>query len=340
MRKISRFASTAALILLPISCGGSKSPTEPGPAARALLNITSMTVTGSRVSNEYRYAIRLTVHNAGEISANINSAIFTLAAGGQSFGQVTVTDAFGNPAVAPGSTVDSRLITLTDDRPGSPYGETLSVSLTYQDAGGGNTAARSISIPALAGTPTPPPPTTQLFTLSGTVRESGSGGLSGAEVEVIYSADDRIKFNTDGAGNYSRSGLRSGSMTVRASRSGYVTQEQQITLSGNQRLDFSLQRGAPPAPPSPPPAAWSYSGTGDSVFDMPRSVSRVRITGQYSAFCQNFVVKIDGRLIVNEILGTCSVAIGTTYDGTHLTGGGVVEVTNASGVRWSFSQVQ
>jgi HYDIN/CFA65/VesB-like, Ig-like domain len=62
------------------------------------------------------------------------------------------------------------------------------------------------------------------------------------------------------------------------------------------------------------------SGTGDSVFDMPLDVARVRIIGIYTGSSSNFIVRIGGRLIVNELLGTFWGQ--TRYDGTLLTGGG------------------
>jgi hypothetical protein len=81
------------------------------------------------------------------------------------------------------------------------------------------------------------------------------------------------------------------------------------------------------------------TGSGDTVFDMPADVARVHIVGTYTGFTSNFIVKIGGRLIVNELLGT---AWGTTrYEGTLLTGGGgVVAITNSSGVSWSVEEVR
>jgi len=82
---------------------------------------------------------------------------------------------------------------------------------------------------------------------------------------------------------------------------------------------------------------WSKSGTGDNVFDMPTYVSRVRIIGTYTGYSSNFIVYVGGDLLVNELLGTGWGT--TTYDGTHLTTGGVVEIKHSSGVSWSFTQV-
>jgi hypothetical protein len=81
------------------------------------------------------------------------------------------------------------------------------------------------------------------------------------------------------------------------------------------------------------------SGTGDTVFDMPLDVARVHIVGIYTGFSSNFIVRIGGRLIVNELLGTGWGQ--TKYDGVLLTGGGgVVSITNSSGVSWSFEEVR
>lgn len=81
------------------------------------------------------------------------------------------------------------------------------------------------------------------------------------------------------------------------------------------------------------------SGSGDTVFDMPTDVARIHIVGTYNGNSSNFIVKIGGRLIVNELLGTAWQM--TRYDGTLLTGGGgVVAITNSSGVAWTFEEVR
>lgn len=74
------------------------------------------------------------------------------------------------------------------------------------------------------------------------------------------------------------------------------------------------------------------------VFDMPTTVSRIRITGTYPGSSSNFMVDIDGRSVVNEIIGTSEVP--PSSDGIYLTGGGVVAITNSSGVAWTFTEVR
>lgn len=87
---------------------------------------------------------------------------------------------------------------------------------------------------------------------------------------------------------------------------------------------------------------WTQSGTGDAVFDMPTSVVRVRIQGTPTTSCQNFIVRIGGRAsTVNVILGTCSVADAPSLDSTYLTGGGgVVQITSSTGIRWTFTEIR
>lgn len=74
---------------------------------------------------------------------------------------------------------------------------------------------------------------------------------------------------------------------------------------------------------------------------MPTTISRIHITGDYGGYCENFIVHIGGRGVVNEILGTCPVATtGRHYDAIALTVGGVVEIVDSSGVAWTFTEVR
>jgi hypothetical protein len=83
---------------------------------------------------------------------------------------------------------------------------------------------------------------------------------------------------------------------------------------------------------------FTRSGTGDTVFDMPRTVARIRITGHYAGNSSNFIVHIGGNHIVNELLGTFWGQV--DFTGTYLTSGGVVEILSSSGVQWTFTEVR
>lgn len=83
---------------------------------------------------------------------------------------------------------------------------------------------------------------------------------------------------------------------------------------------------------------FTASGSGNTVFDMPTTVTRIHITGTYTGFTSNFIVNIGGHLVVNDLIGT---AWGTNVsDGTYLTTGGTVAITNSLGVAWVFTEVR
>ena len=94
-----------------------------------------------------------------------------------------------------------------------------------------------------------------------------------------------------------------------------------------------------PAPPPPPPRPlWTLSGSGNSVFDVPADVTRLQIRGQWNnTGTSNFIVRIGGSLVVNEILREKPNGV---YEGTHLVRGGVGEITNSSNVAWSMTEVR
>jgi hypothetical protein len=84
---------------------------------------------------------------------------------------------------------------------------------------------------------------------------------------------------------------------------------------------------------------WTVSGTGDNVFDIPPGFSRVQIEGRYTRNSQNFIVRIGGRLLVNELMGTFWDQ--TYFVGTYqITSGRTVEITGSSGVAWTLPEVR
>lgn len=84
---------------------------------------------------------------------------------------------------------------------------------------------------------------------------------------------------------------------------------------------------------------FSMSGTGDSVFKLPATVTRVQIQASYNGVSQNFIVKIGGSLVVNEIVGSSRTP--AAFAGTFLVAGGsVVEITNSTGVNWQVTEVK
>jgi hypothetical protein len=186
---------------------------------------------------------------------------------------------------------------------------------------------------APSGTPQnqPPPPT--LHTLTGIVQSAATGPLGGATVTVTDGPNVGKSAITAGDGRYTLTDLTFAGFSVSVAAADHVGVSRGVTLSGSgttTTVNVSLL----------PSAIWTRSGKGNAVFDMPTYVSRVRITGTTSSSCQNFAVRVAGRLLVNVILGTCSIADSRNYTGTHLTTGGTVETVISTGIAWTFTEVR
>ena len=104
---------------------------------------------------------------------------------------------------------------------------------------------------------------------------------------------------------------------------------------------------------SSPGASWSALGLGATILELPTHIRRIRIEGEYSGFGENFIVwcgppEDRGGLLVNEILGTSGIAIGTRYAGVHSAlraygGRGEpcreLSIEHSFGVQWRITQV-
>lgn len=95
-----------------------------------------------------------------------------------------------------------------------------------------------------------------LATITGTATEQGAGVLSGATIEVRDGPDARKWTTTDATGAFTLSGLQPGSVTVRASKSGYSDTDVHVALAagGVVPLSFAVPKAASPETPPPAPA--------------------------------------------------------------------------------------
>jgi hypothetical protein len=202
--------------------------------------------------------------------------------------------------------------------------------------------------------PTPPSTPTRIIALE--------GNMAFGNIEIGSSFDATLRIRNNGTEALSITGMTvpagsgavygvswsngtiaagaSQAVTVRFTPAAAQSYNGTLTVNGNQTSGTNTISisGTGVFPPRP---NFSRSGVGVTVFDMPVDVQRVRIVGTYTGSCQNFIVHLRGRSIVNEILGSCSIGIGQRYEGTHLTnGGGTVEVLNASGVSWSVEEIR
>lgn len=187
----------------------------------------------------------------------------------------------------------------------------------------------SPTAPTPAAPPPAPPAPPPTFSLSGTVSSAAGGAIAGATVLIVDGPNAGRSMATASDGRYEFQGLTVAGFTVQVTAANYIGASRGITLISNISSNFSLLTVVP----------WTQGGIGNNVFTMPSYFARVRIVGIFTGSCQNFAVRIAGRLVVNEILGTCSIGIGPRYDGVHLTnGGGTTEIVIASGVSWSFTE--
>jgi outer membrane lipoprotein SlyB len=218
---------------------------------------------------------------------------------------------------------------ICGERPMKRLSAILCVSLAIAGCNKDSPTAPSQATTSIPTTTTTSIPVPITATVAGVVTDANTrAAIGGMSVTVFGGTYGGRTTTTDGNGYYSIAGV-AGTLTLSFAKPGYMLTTRTVTVNGDTRFDTAIA-------PVPPP--FSRSGVGNTVFDMPTSVSRVRITGFYESCSSNFIIRIGGRLVVNELLGRCWDS--TRYDGTHLTSGGVVEITNSSGVQWTFTQVQ
>lgn len=169
--------------------------------------------------------------------------------------------------------------------------------------------------------------TNSKVSLTGRVASNFGGSLSGATVKFLDGPNSGLSTITDGGGNYTFSGVAVGNANLQANYQNYESSIKGVYVNGANTLNFSLN-----AP------LFTAAGTGDNVFTIPSTVSRIRITARYTGFSSNFIVRIAGSLVVNELIGTGWGAV--DFSGTYLTAGGTVQITNSSGVSWTFTEVR
>jgi hypothetical protein len=186
-------------------------------------------------------------------------------------------------------------------------------------------------------TPTPPPPTRTTFHLSGGVVDNkvNANKVASAALTITDGANAGRSTTADGSGNYRFTDLTPGTFTVSLTGTGYLSTTTSVTLGQADKTQNLFMD------PVPPPI-FTQSGIGDSVFTMPSYVTRVRVDATYPSSCQNFIVRVSGRLLINVIIGTCSVAdTKSPFSGTYaIANGGTVEIVSSTGVSWTFTELR
>jgi len=303
-----------AAMVASVGCGGSSSPTAPTASTASLTRV--ITIEGSLAFGD------VTVGQTKDLTITLrNSGTGTLTLGDPTAPSsvtavISVTGA--SRSIAPGGTT-TMLFRFTPTTTASITG---TVTIVGDQTSGTNTITLSGR-----GVPAPTPNVTVTGVVTDAVTRRAVGGVRVGAVTNNTALTSLASTTTDGNGFYSIVVPSSTSIVLQSSRDGYNLSSSTVTFTADTRRDISLN------------PLWTASGTGNTVFDMPSYVSRVRITGRYDSSSSNFVVRVGGRLVVNELLGRSWSS--TTYNGLHLvTGGGVTEITLSRDVVWTFTQEQ
>lgn len=305
MRHPAIVLASFVAITMAVACGGSKSATTPtSPTTSNPTRVISLA--GSLAFGEVPLGATkeatLTVSNSG--SAPLSFTGLTISSGLVSHFAASPTS---GQVPAGGSTP---ILVRFQPQSSGAFNGTLSV--TADHTSGTNTIA-------ISGTGVAPP-----VAVFGVVADANT---SRGIVDVTVSAANGPTTRTDGNGYYHLAPVPGGTVTLSYSASGYNAQTSTVSVTTDTRRDVKLV------------PFWRASGVGDTVFDMPTSVRRVRIKGYYPSRSSNFVVRIAGRLVVNELLGTAWPG-GQRYEGLFTTTGGLVEITISRDVQWEFIQEQ
>lgn len=197
------------------------------------------------------------------------------------------------------------------------------------------TAACSSGTPTSpsAGGATPGPRQTLLpemtAPLTGTVFSASGAPIPNATVRVLDGLSAGSSVTSDANGQYRFERLPRANANFAATAALHVEDRRGVHVDGGNVLDFVLD----------PTPLFTRSGTGNDVFDLPGTVSRVRVNARWSGSgTATFTVRIASRTVVNENLRTAG-----SYEGVHLgreAGGGVVEILNAANIAWTFTEVR
>lgn len=117
------------------------------------------------------------------------------------------------------------------------------VGLCFFNVACGSSASPAAPTPTVVTTTTPAPTVSPTWSLTGSVTETSpttSVTISGATVTVIDGPDAGKSTTTSASGAFSLTGLKQAGFSVTASRAGYASSSQGVTLDGNKSVTFRL----------------------------------------------------------------------------------------------------
>ena len=201
-----------------------------------------------------------------------------------------------------------------------------------------------------APTPPPPPAATRIIALQGNMSfgDVGVGATETRELRISNTGTEALNVTgmtiTSGISSVYTSSWTNGTLAPGASQVAIVRftpaaiQDYNGTLTinanqtgGQNTINFT-GRGVFPDRP-----LFARSGAGNTVFDLPPAVSRMLIRGRWTGRdTSNFIVHLDGRSLINEILRTS-----INYEGVHaINGGRTIEIVSSGAIEWSFQEIR
>jgi hypothetical protein len=238
--------ATAAILLTTLAaCSRSSTPGGPTPPViRPSLTVTAISVVGLRGSAGYEYRTVVQLRESGGAAATIAAADLTFSSGATTVASAHYDRPLGEGATAcPASgSISTRELVTVDHEGSHPYATGVRVQVTFSDGAAYTaTAAGAADVPPLAAPPEP------RYTLTGVITDGATRApIAGALLEVRGGLNLGRTATTDGSGTYVLGELLADTFRLRASKDGYGSGEQGVTVPDNPRADFELRVPAAP----------------------------------------------------------------------------------------------
>ena len=137
--KPTTLTALLSAFVMTLACGGS-----PAAPTGARLEITQLATTLSGTSGDYTYTIEMRVTNHSGEPATIDEFRIEILAAGQSIGNFAETPAPSQRTLAPGAQL---LVSPVTKSAAKERGDTMTMTVAYDDAGGSHEISQSITLP-------------------------------------------------------------------------------------------------------------------------------------------------------------------------------------------------
>ncbi len=246
MRGLGQVLAVISLVLHTACGGGSSTRPSPGPLLPpqpliprlvGTLTTTSELTEAGGFRYQHRVELSETVGGSGTVRL-VEFAYFTGDAfyGGSTFDEPNAWSN-GTGAFTGNGTLSSRPLVVSDPDP-TDYADHVEARVVYTNG----TTERELFLSA-DGPPMPTPPAGTVLTLTGTARDASSKAtVRDVRVEITSGPGAGKNTKTDRNGKYTLKGAGAGTVTVKASKSGYEPVTETMLLLSAKTKDFTLTK--------------------------------------------------------------------------------------------------